>query len=309
MKMGFATPVNLWSVGMDERRAVVDSIAGNGIDHIFMADHVSFRNGSGTDGFVEAASLSQLHPSIGVMISVYLLPLRHPLPVARQLATMHRIAPERMLFGVGIGGEDRHEVEVCGIDPATRGKRMNESLGILRALMRGEDVTLDGEFFQLANARIRPTIDPPIPIIVGGRSDAALVRTGRYGDGWVGAWCSVNRYRAALEIIDAAAQASGRADVAWQHGYQPWVGVADSRDEARARVGPAMEAFYKVPFEQFERYTPYGTPAEVAAMLAPYVESGCSLMNLKVVAGSDAESVVAAGEIASVLREVEATYS
>ena len=92
------------------------------------------------------------------------------------------------------------------------------------------------------------------------RSDAALVRTGRYGDGWVGAWCSVNRYRAALEIIDAAAQASGRADVTWQHGYQPWVGVADSRDEARARVGLAMEAFYKVPFEQFERYTPYGTP-------------------------------------------------
>ena len=67
----------------------------------------SFRDGSGTDGFVEIAALSQLHAEISVMISIYLLPLRHPLPVARQLATMHKIAPGRMLFGVGIGGEEQ----------------------------------------------------------------------------------------------------------------------------------------------------------------------------------------------------------
>ena len=64
-------------------------VAAAGVDHVFMADHVSFRNGSGTDGFVEIAGLSQLHPSMGVMISIYLLPLRHPVPVARQLATAH----------------------------------------------------------------------------------------------------------------------------------------------------------------------------------------------------------------------------
>jgi len=302
LKVGFATPVDLWSASLDEKHQVLDSIAGNGVDHLFTADHVSFRNGSGSDGFVEIAALSQLHGDLGVMISIYLLPLRHPMPVARQLATMHRIAPGRVLFGVGIGGDDRHEVEVCGVDPASRGRRTNESLDILRQLMRGETVTMDGEFFSLEDARIKPTIDPAIPIIVGGRSDAALVRTGRYGDGWVGAWCSVQRFTAALQIIDAAAEASGRADVAWQHGYQPWVGVGDSREEARALVKPAMEAFYKVPFEQFERYTPYGTPDEVAATLAPYVEAGCSLMNLKVVGANDAQSIVAAGEIATSLR-------
>lgn len=53
------------------------------IDHMYMADHISFHDGSGTDGFVEIAALSQLHPNLGVMISIYLLPLRHPLPVAR----------------------------------------------------------------------------------------------------------------------------------------------------------------------------------------------------------------------------------
>jgi alkanesulfonate monooxygenase SsuD/methylene tetrahydromethanopterin reductase-like flavin-dependent oxidoreductase (luciferase family) len=302
IKIGLATPAKLWSADFAAKQTMVNDIAEHGIDHIFMADHVSFRNGSGTDGFVEVAAVSQLHPSIGVMISVYLLPLRHPLPVARQLATLHRIAPGRMIFGVGIGGEDRHEVQVCGIDPATRGRRMNESLGIVRSLMAGEQVTLDGEFYQLDKATIRPTIDPMIPIIVGGRSDAALRRAGRYGDGWVAAWCSVKRFTKALAIIDAAADECGRTVVDWQHGYQPWVGVADTREQARLLVKTAMEAFYKVPFEQFERYTPYGTPDEVAAMLAPYVDAGASMMNLCVIAGSDADSIAGAGDIAKSLR-------
>lgn len=303
MKIGLATPPTLWRQSIDERRATVESVVEHGIDHIYMADHVSFRNGSGTDGFVEIAALSQLHPDIGVMISIYLLPLRHPLPVARQLATMHQVAKGRIIFGVGIGGEDRHEVEVCGVDPATRGKRMNESLEIVRALMRGENVSMNGEFFQIEDAVIKPIIDPPIPIIVGGRSNAALQRAGRYGDGWVGAWCSVRRFSDALGLIDESAREAGRLDVDWLHGYQPWVGVGDTSEEARNRVSHAMEAFYKVPFEQFERYTPHGTPAEVAGALAPYVDAGCRLMNLKVVAGDDAESIAAAGEIAAALRE------
>ncbi len=281
-------------------------VAAAGVDHVFMADHVSFRNGSGTDGFVEIAGLSQLHPTLGVMISIYLLPLRHPVPVARQLATVNRLAPGRVLFGVGIGGEDRHEIEVCGVDPATRGRRMNESLGVLRGLMRGEEVTFHGEFFDLDQALIRPAIQPPIPIIVGGRSDAALVRTGQLGDGWIGAWCSVRRFTQALGVIDEAAAQAERVDVTWQHGYQPWVGVADTRDEARRRVAAAMEAFYKVPFASFEKYTPFGTPDEVASELGPYVQAGCRLMNFKVVAGDDADAIAATGEIGAALRAVAA---
>ena len=78
-----------------------------GFDHMFLADHVSFHDGSGADGFVEAAAMAQLHDELGVMTSIYLLPLRHPLPVARQLSSMAKVAPGRFTFGVGVGGEDR----------------------------------------------------------------------------------------------------------------------------------------------------------------------------------------------------------
>ncbi len=301
LTIGFATPTNLWNMDLDDKQQVLRQLTDAGIDQVYMADHVSFRDGSGTDGFVEIAALSQLHPSIKVMISVYLLALRHPLPVARQLATMTKIAPSRVSLGVGVGGEDRHEIEVCGVDPATRGRRTNESLEVLRGLMDGTAFDYSGEFFELDAARIKPAIGS-VPIIVGGRSNAALSRAARYGDGWVGAWCSSRRFAEAVAIISDEAAALGRDNVDWQHGYQPWVGVAGSESKAKELVSHAMESFYKVPFQAFEKYTPYGTIDQVAAALRPYVDAGCSMFNLKVVAETDQASIEAAGEIAHQLR-------
>lgn len=302
LTVGFATPVDLWTSDFERKQQILRSLAEVGVDQVYMADHVSFQGGHGVDGFVEVAALSQLHPTMRVMISVYLLALRHPLPVARQLANLHQIAPGRFTLGVGVGGEDRHEIEVCGVDPRTRGRRTDESLDLLRALMTGEAVSYDGDFFQVADARIRPAIDPPTPILIGGRSNAALERTARIGDGWMGAWCSVRRFNEAVAKIDEMAGAAGRTDVSWTHGYQPWVGVAPTRDRARELVAEAMERFYRVPFEAFEKYVPFGTATEVAEALLPYVHEGCSMMNLKVVAESPDASIDAAGVIAADLR-------
>jgi alkanesulfonate monooxygenase SsuD/methylene tetrahydromethanopterin reductase-like flavin-dependent oxidoreductase (luciferase family) len=77
--------------------------------------------------------------------------------VARQLADIGRIAPGRLTFRVGIGGEDRREVSWCGVDPATRGLRMNECLAIVRELLTGQPVTYHGTFFDLEDAVIAPS--------------------------------------------------------------------------------------------------------------------------------------------------------
>ncbi|NCF45316.1 MAG: LLM class flavin-dependent oxidoreductase [Proteobacteria bacterium] len=303
LKFGLATPSTLWRQDWQQRQQTVARIADSGFDHIFMADHVSFRNGSGTDGFVEVAALSQLHPTLGVMTGIYLLPLRHPLPVARQLASMANLAQGRMTFGVGIGGEDRHELEVCGVDPRRRGARANEALEIIKGLLAGESVTFAGQEFNVHDAIIRPTPKSPIPIIVGGRSDAALTRTAKFGDGWLGVWCSATRFAQATASVKTQAEALGRNDVDWMHGYQPWVGL-DSNDSsaAYATVKNGMEAFYRIPFEKFERYTPSGTPAEVAEQLAPYIESGARLFNLKVCAKHAEEEVDLGAELVRELR-------
>jgi hypothetical protein len=61
---------------------------------------------------------------------------------------------------------------------------------------------------------------------------------------------------------------------------QVWCGLADTKEAARACLAPAMEAFYQLPFERFERYCPYGTPDDVAEFLAPYAVAGCREFNL-----------------------------
>jgi alkanesulfonate monooxygenase SsuD/methylene tetrahydromethanopterin reductase-like flavin-dependent oxidoreductase (luciferase family) len=78
----------------------------------------------------------------------------------------------------------------------------------------------------------------------------------------------------------------------------------DSKDPAKAHaaVKKGMESFYQIPFSQFERYTPSGTPAQVAEQLAPYIESGCSLFNLKVCAEHPEEEVALGAAVVEELR-------
>lgn len=277
------------------------SAADAGIDHVLTADHVSFRGGHGVDALVRLASLLALHPSIGGYAGVYLLALRHPVVVARQLSTLAELAPGRLVLGIGVGGEDRSEMEACGVDPATRGRRTDEALDVLRALSAGGPVDHEGEFFSLEGVEVRPAPVPPVTITVGGRSDAALRRVASRGDGWLASWCSPARFAGGIEVIHRLAAAGGRSKVEWQHGYQVWVGLADSPERASELVGPAMEAFYGVAFERFARYTPVGTPEDVAAWLRPFVEAGAGTLSLAPVAATVDEGIAAVGEVKRLL--------
>ena len=75
------------------------------------------------------------------------------------------------------------------------------------------------------------------------------------------------------------AAAAGRPDPS-RHAMQVWCGLADSKEAARACLAPAMQAFYQIPFERFERYCPYGTADDVAEFLAPYADAGCVEFNM-----------------------------
>ena len=299
-RIGLMIPSGLPDWDQATTRAFLGGAAEAGIDHVCCADHVSFGPGVGFDGLVQASALAALHPSLRIYCGLYLLPLRHPVLVARQLADIERSAPGRLTLGVGIGGEDRHEIEICGVDPATRGARMDECLTVLRELLTGQPVTFHGTFFDLDEAVIVPPA-PGIPIIVGGRSDAAIRRAGRLGDGWLGIWNSPRRFAAAVEMAAGEAARAGRAAPPGRHAMQVWCGFADTREAARASLAPAMEAFYGLPFERFERYCPYGTADDVAAFLAPYAAAGCTGFNLIPQAAEPDQAVAGVASVGALL--------
>jgi alkanesulfonate monooxygenase SsuD/methylene tetrahydromethanopterin reductase-like flavin-dependent oxidoreductase (luciferase family) len=113
-----------------------------------------------------------------VQTGVYLIGLRHPATVARQLATIAEMAPGRFTFGVGVGGDDPRELELCGVDPRTRGAQASEAIELVKAFVTGKEVTFDGRFFTVDRGAIRPAPNPAIPMLVGGRSNAALAQRG-----------------------------------------------------------------------------------------------------------------------------------
>ena len=290
--------------GFDDHTEAADYLAAAadaGLDHVFTADHVAFLDGRGRDGLVTVAWLAGLHPTIGVYVGVYLLALRHPVAVARQVSTLAEQAPGRLTFGVGVGGEDRHEMEAVGVDPATRGRRTDEALDVLRPLLAGEWVDHHGEFYDAPDVVVRPAPDPPVPVTVGGRSDAAARRAGQRGDGWLASWCSPERFAKGVAVAAEAAAEADRTKVAWRHGYQVWVGFGGTPEEGTDRLGPAIERFYGVPYQAFQRYSPVGTPEEVAGWLRPFVDAGATDLNLAPVAGSPGEAIDALGEVRQLL--------
>jgi alkanesulfonate monooxygenase SsuD/methylene tetrahydromethanopterin reductase-like flavin-dependent oxidoreductase (luciferase family) len=300
IRLGIFPPA-LQRNGRPELQPMLARIAEEGIDHLCVGDHVSFFVGAGSDGLITATAMLAAQAELPVYVGLYLLPLRHPVPVARQLATIAQFAPGRLTLGVGIGGEDPHEIEACGVDPATRGRRMDECLEILRGLAAGTAVTFDGDFFSLHDALIVPAPAPSIPLIVGGRSDAAVRRAARLGDGWLGIWVSPRRYATVFDQIAREAKEAGRDPTEFDHALNVWCGFGSTRQAARQSLAAQMQDFYQMPFEPFERYSPYGTPEEVAEFLSPYIEAGCSAFNVIPCAGDDEAAIAAVGELRGLL--------
>jgi alkanesulfonate monooxygenase SsuD/methylene tetrahydromethanopterin reductase-like flavin-dependent oxidoreductase (luciferase family) len=181
---------------------------------------------------------------------------------------------------------------------------MDECLQILRGLADGEPVTFVGEFFSLKDALIVPAPSPRIPLIVGGRSDAAVSRAARLGDGWLGIWVSPRRFASVRDQITLEASEAGRDPSVFEHALNVWCGFAPTRESARDLLAAQMQSFYQMPFEPFERYSPYGTPHHVAEFLSPYIEAGCSAFNVIPCAADDESAIAAVGALRELLIDV-----
>ncbi|HCT78816.1 MAG TPA: LLM class flavin-dependent oxidoreductase [Micromonosporaceae bacterium] len=270
------------------RRAILRHAASANLDHIGLADHVSFHDGIGFDGLISAALALADQDTVDVVLGVYQLALRHPLTVARQLATIGQYAPGRLVLGIGVGGEDRAEVSNCGIDPATRGRRLDEALTVLHALADGEPVTHKGRFFALDKARIIPATRTPI--VVGGRGEAAANRAGRYGDGWLGIYVSPSRFAEMVDAVRTAAAAAQRNAPSW-FGLNVWCGFD------AALLASRMHELYQLPFDRFAKYCPTGTPEAIAEQLFEYVRAGCQTFTITAAVADPHRGIESASQV------------
>lgn len=139
------------------------------------------------DPFVVLGAVSSRTSTIRLGTGVFILPLRHPIQVARSTVTLDRMSGGRLVFGIGVGWMP-DEFSIVGEDFANRGKRTDEIIDLLRRCWRDDVIEHHGDHYDIPPVYVEPKpVRGPqgIPIIVGGTSKGALERAGRLGDGWI----------------------------------------------------------------------------------------------------------------------------
>lgn len=138
------------------------------------------------DTVVVLAQAAAVTERVELGSAVLVLPQRHPVVLAKQIASLDRLAGGRVALGVGAGWY-REEFEALGVDFDTRGKRFSEWMEVLRRCWSGLPEAFDGEHYQLpAEVICEPTPARHVPLLVGGISNIALRRSATQGDGWLG---------------------------------------------------------------------------------------------------------------------------
>jgi probable F420-dependent oxidoreductase len=137
------------------------------------------------DAWITIMAMAAATTTLKLSTSVYVLPLRSPFEVAKATGTLAILSDNRFILGAGIGWM-KDEFEIYGVDFHKRGKRMDETIEILRKLWAGGMVSYKGEIFDFPNLQIAPAPAKIVPIYLGGGSPAALRRVANMGDGFIG---------------------------------------------------------------------------------------------------------------------------
>jgi probable F420-dependent oxidoreductase len=144
------------------------------------------------DPFVAISAMAAVTERITFFTNVIKLPLRNPLLVAKQVASMGALSADRFRLGVGVSWMPE-EFTWCGTEMRTRGARTDEAMEIIRAVSAGGGprwVEYHGKHYDFDRLMISPAPEQPLAILVGGHSDYAMRRAVRLGDGWISANCT-----------------------------------------------------------------------------------------------------------------------
>ncbi|MGA9723103.1 MAG: LLM class flavin-dependent oxidoreductase [Candidatus Binatus sp.] len=286
----------------------VNTLSEWGYDGIWTGDHVAF-TGPIDDPLTQLTYLSALNSSLIFGTSIYLLPLRHPVTVAKMVATVDRLmGAGRFIFGVGVGGEFPPEYEACGVPLKQRGGRANEAIEIIKRLWSGEPVEYRGKYFSFGKITMSPKPRTPggPPVWVGGRAEAALKRAARLGDGWMPYVVTPKRVGDGLEFIAREAEKAGRKFEHFGTALHLFVTLGPSYEAALEVATTHLSKRYAMDFrEPAKRYAAMGKPADVAARIDEFIKAGIRDVNVDIIsapAERDAQHEQFAREVIPLLR-------
>ncbi|HEY1642165.1 MAG TPA: TIGR03854 family LLM class F420-dependent oxidoreductase [Streptosporangiaceae bacterium] len=195
------------ATGPEDFASAVAELEAAGIDSLWLSEMVY---GSLLEPFTGMTWALARTTSLKVGTGVAVLPGRHPVLVAKQLASLAALAPRRVLPVFGLQPARPAERALFPAPPGRRGAMFDEAMVLLRRMLTEDQVSFAGEFYTVEDASIGPRPARPMDIWLGGTAPAALVRVGRLADGWLGSFRTPAEAGQDLLAIQAAASAAGR---------------------------------------------------------------------------------------------------
>lgn len=257
-----------------------------GIDSLWQTDRIVSK-----EPFLECltvmAGLAGATKKIKFGMNVASLGLRDPLMTAKQCATIDYLSNGRLLPAFGLGSNRSRDWVASGTVTKARGQRMNEALEIMTGLWLGEEVTYTGRHFQYDKACISPLpVQNPLPLWIGGSSDAAIERSGKYGTGWQAAFDTPEEAGIVVEkILESASRNNRPMD---KDHFSVGFGVRFGKwsDEP---VKKMVSDFEKRTGKEASRGFVVGTGDEILERIQAYVDHGISKFILRPIGSDDAE--------------------
>ncbi len=246
-----------------------------GFDSVWMGEHVVYHRPM-HDALMLLAAASAATKRVRLGTSILLMPLKHPVLVAKAVTTLDHLSEGRASLGIGVGGEYAKEFEAMGVPVNERGPRTDESIELIKRFWTEERVSFRGRFFHMDDVTIepKPVQKPHPPILVGGRR-GALKRVAKYADGWMPYLTSVEAYRQGWEQIEELATGYGRDPADIERMVYVFVTVGKSYEAAAGAAVMAFEARYRQDFTTLvKRLAIVGTPQQCARRIAEYREAG-----------------------------------
>ena len=251
-----------------------------GLDHVWVPDHLVFRRPI-TEALTTLAMIAGATKDVRVGSAV-LNPAIRPLTwLAKEVATIAALAPERLMLGVGMGGDYEPEFIAAGMPVKRRARRLDEALDLLPRLLRGQPVEHTGGEQNVSIEGIAPVPAVAPPILVGGRSEPALRRTARAADAWFPIWMDPSRIADRLEELARYAAEAGREHPPGAVLFA-YVNVCDDDATGHNEAARLIKRQYGMDYDKVRRWTLVGDETAVAERLADYRAAGVEGFSLAI---------------------------
>jgi len=250
-----------------------------GFDSVWVGDSVLAR--PRFEPLTTLAAVAARTRRVRLGTAVLLPMLRHPVPLANEVASLDHVSGGRLILGVGIGGSNpavAREFAACGISIKQRVGLFEESLVVLRRLWTEPEVTFHGRYFQVQSVRLglRPLQKSGVPLWVAGRVDNALRRILRLGDGWLPISSSPEVFKADWDRLQQIGQETGRDAGELHRCLYTTLNVNSDGVLAERELRAFIENYYGIPYEVLARTNGLcaGSAENCIAWLKAFITAG-----------------------------------